>query len=147
MDNTSYHQHFHDTSYSLQNDHMYIQPTSNVLYQNYNERPMYGHFYTSQSTGYHLGSFNGQSLSNNPNKLENMNGIHSFNHTKPLKSPMVSIHFHSYKNTSNKYIQKSPPKNKNLGKVVINSDMNLSSSTEDLLSLAGRTHLKANSQI
>lgn len=36
------------------------------------------------------------------------------------------------------------PKNKNIGKVVINSDTNLSSSTEDLLSLAGKTHLKAN---
>lgn len=35
------------------------------------------------------------------------------------------------------------PRNKNIGKVAINSDSNLSSSTEDLLALAGKTHLRA----
>lgn len=34
------------------------------------------------------------------------------------------------------------PRNKNIGKVAINSDTNLSSSTEDLLSLAGKSHLR-----
>lgn len=88
MDHTSFYHNFHDTSYSHQNNHMYTQPNSNVLYQNYNERPGYGQFYSPQSSGYQYGSFNGQNLSNSSKHQEHLNGIHSFNHSQP--SPTVS---------------------------------------------------------
>lgn len=130
MNFSHYNQNFLPSQYSMQsNVNSYVQPNQSEMYQNYDDRSTYDHFYSPQSQTSHDQNFNGQGLSRNSNQ----------------QSPQQMSVIQSFKNLH--LTPKKSPKNKSLGKVVINSDINLSDSTEDLLSLAGQTHLKVNNQL